>query len=60
MFEKKLERVEIVHILKNFLSFNPFFRMSAFECLTKCKVFDSVRDIKKEKALEKMKGSKQF
>ncbi len=32
----------------NFLSFNPFFRMTAFECLTQCKLFDSVRNKRKE------------
>ena len=38
---------ELVDVLQNFLSFNPFFRMTAFEAL-QSKVFDSVRSIKKE------------
>jgi hypothetical protein len=33
------------------LSFNPYFRMTALECLQECKIFDSVRDKKKEAGL---------
>ena len=33
------------------LSFNPYFRMTALECLQDCKIFDSVRDKKKEAGL---------
>tara|TARA_B110000305_G_C19330602_1_gene583780 strand:- start:598 stop:849 length:252 start_codon:yes stop_codon:yes gene_type:complete len=49
-FKKDLtyETSEIGDILLNFLSFNPYFRFSAFECLTSCKLFDHVRDPKKE------------
>lgn len=47
---------EIVEIMLNFLSFNPFFRMTAFECLTQCKIFDSVRSRKKEAYLKRMMG----
>ena len=38
------------------LKFNPFFRMTSYECLTKCKVFDSVRDHKKEKYLKMLEN----
>ena len=49
-FKKDLtfETSEIGDILLNFLSFNPYFRLSAFECLISCKLFDNVRDPKKE------------
>ena len=33
------------------LSFNPYYRMTALECLQECKIFDSVRDKKKEAGL---------
>ena len=33
------------------LSFNPYFRMTALECLQECKIFDGVRDKKKEAGL---------
>ena len=46
---------EIIEILQNLLNFNPFLRMTAYECLTECKIFDEVRDRKKEKALFKMR-----
>jgi hypothetical protein len=45
---------EVCDIMLNFLSFNPFFRMTAFECLTQCKIFDSVRNKKKEVFLRRM------
>ena len=41
---------EIIDLMQNLLNFNPFFRMSAYEAL-KCKIFDSVRDVKKEKVI---------
>ncbi len=34
------ENKEICDIMVNFLSLNPFFRMTAYECLTQCKVFN--------------------
>ena len=37
------------------LSFNPYFRMTALECLQECKIFDSVRDKKKEAGLMVLK-----
>ena len=40
----------IVDLMHNFLSFNPFFRMTALEAI-KLKVFDPVRNPKKEKLL---------
>jgi hypothetical protein len=40
----------------NLLSFNPFFRLTAFECLTQCKIFDEVRDAKKEAGLRFMRS----
>ena len=45
---------ELADILMNFLKFNPFYRMTSYECLTKCKIFDSVRDLKKEKYLKSL------
>jgi hypothetical protein len=45
---------QIIDIALDFLQFNPFFRMSSFECLTNCRVFDSVRDMKKEDYLRKL------
>jgi hypothetical protein len=39
--------------MKNLLKFNPYFRMTAFECI-QSKVFDPVRDINKEKILSYM------
>lgn len=36
----------------NFLNLNPYFRLTAYECLINCKVFDSVRDKKKEAILD--------
>lgn len=35
---------EIIEIMKSLLKFNPFFRMTAYECL-KSKSFDPVRDL---------------
>ena len=43
--------------MKNLLSFNPFFRMTAFECLN-LNVFDPVRDAKKESVLKKLRDAK--
>lgn len=48
------KNTEICDIMMNFLSFNPFLRMTAFECLTQCKIFDSVRNRKKEAFLLRM------
>jgi hypothetical protein len=48
----------MVDIQRNFLSFNPFLRMTAYECLTECKIFDQVRNKKKEMALFKMRQQK--
>ena len=45
------ENRDLVKILFNMLSFNPYFRMTALECLQECKIFDSVRDKKKEAGL---------
>ena len=39
------------------LSFNPYFRMTAFECL-KHKIFDPVRNPKKEQMIEEIRNSK--
>jgi hypothetical protein len=43
--------LEIADILLNFLKLNPYYRMTSFEALSKCKIFDSVRDLKKEQLL---------
>ena len=45
---------EIIDIAMDFLQLNPFFRMTSYECLTSCNVFDSVRDAKKEEYLKKL------
>jgi hypothetical protein len=45
---------QIIDIALDFLQFNPFFRMSSFECLLNCRVFDTVRDMKKEDYLRKL------
>lgn len=42
---------EIADIMINFLKFNPFYRMTSFECLSNCRIFDSVRDPRKENLL---------
>lgn len=39
--------------MKNLLKFNPYFRMTAYECI-QSKVFDPVRDLTKEKILNHM------
>ena len=36
------------------ISFTPYFRMTAFECITECKLFDGIRDKKKEMGLKEM------
>ena len=40
-----------IDFLNKILVFNPYFRMTALECLQECKLFDSVRDKKKEAGL---------
>uniref|UniRef100_A0A7S3IS19 Uncharacterized protein n=1 Tax=Strombidium inclinatum TaxID=197538 RepID=A0A7S3IS19_9SPIT len=45
---------DIAELMLNFLSFNPFFRMTSFESLSQCRLFDSVRDKKKEQFLQRM------
>jgi uncharacterized FlaG/YvyC family protein len=35
---------ELIYVLQNMLSFNPYFRMTAFEYVVECQIFDSVRD----------------
>ena len=45
---------EIVEIMKNCLQLNPFMRMTAYECLTKSRVFDDVRIRQKESFLKKL------
>ena len=47
---KSRHNYEIIEIMKSLLKFNPYFRMTAFECL-QSKVFDQVRDPAKEKIL---------
>jgi len=49
------ENRDLVKVLINLLSFNPYFRMTALECLQECKLFDSVRDKKKEAGLMMLK-----
>lgn len=44
---------EIIEIMKSLLKFNPYFRMTAYECI-QSKVFDPVRDAGKEKILAHM------
>ena len=39
--------------MQNFLSFNPFYRMTAYDAL-RSKVFDSVRSSKKEQIIEQI------
>lgn len=39
------------------LSFNPYFRMTAFEFVVECKIFDSVRDKKLESGLLNMRNA---
>lgn len=41
---------ELVDLMYNLLSFNPYFRMTAREVIT-LQVFDEVRDVNKEKFL---------
>ena len=58
MREKLPERYkELVDILQNMMSFNPFFRMTALESL-QCKVFDPVRDPKREKIIKELNKQK--
>ena len=47
---------EIKLIAMNFLQLNPYFRLTSYEALSKCRVFDSVRDPKKEFILKGMGG----
>jgi hypothetical protein len=44
---------EIIEMMKSLLKFNPYYRMTAFECM-QSKVFDAVRDENKEKILSYM------
>jgi len=48
--------LELKNIAINFLQLNPYFRLTAFEALTQCKIFDGVRDLRKENILRKMGG----
>jgi hypothetical protein len=50
----KIEEMKMIAM--NFLQLNPYFRLTAYECLSRCKIFDSVRDLKKEKLLKGMGG----
>jgi serine/threonine protein kinase len=43
----------LVEVMQNLLSFNPYYRMTAYEAL-QSKVFDSVRNTKKEEIIEKI------
>lgn len=45
---------EMCEIMKNFLQLNPFMRMTAFECIMKCRIFDDVRVRSKENFLKKL------
>ena len=47
---------EMKLIAMNFLQLNPYFRLTAFECLTQCKIFDPIRDSRKESILRNMGG----
>ena len=43
-------------IMMNYLNLNPYFRLTAYESILKCKLFDSVRgDRKKEIFLQALK-----
>ena len=55
---KSRHNFEIIEIMKSMLKFNPYFRMTAFECLQQ-KVFDNVRDAAKEKILYYMNSENQ-
>ena len=59
-FREKLtdKNKQITNLLQNMLSFNPYFRMTAFECL-KHKIFDQVRDAKKEEIIQEIRNSKE-
>ena len=48
---------ELVEILESLLSLNPYFRMTASECLEK-KVFDTCRNPYKEEVLQEMKKAR--
>jgi hypothetical protein len=50
--------LEIQEIQINFLKLNPFFRMTSYESI-KLKIFDNVRDSKKEKTLKALLLMKQ-
>lgn len=47
---------QLCSIMKSMLQLNPYFRMSAYECLMSCKVFDAhkVRCMAKEGFLKKL------
>ena len=47
---------ELKNIAMNFLQINPYFRLTAYEALTECRIFDSVRDPRKEDILRRMGG----
>lgn len=53
-----VKRKELADLMQNLLSFNPFFRLTALECVLECPFFDEVRDAAKEKVLQKMKTFK--
>jgi hypothetical protein len=39
-------------IMLNFLNLNPYFRMTAYQCLKNCRIFDSIRNQKNEEVLD--------
>ena len=43
---------ELAEIMLNCLSLNPYYRLTAYDCLKNCKVFDSVRSEKKENIVD--------
>ena len=47
---------DMCELMMNYLNLNPYFRLTSYESVLNCKVFDSVRgDRKKEIFLEKLK-----
>ena len=54
---EKLE--EMTEIMKNFLQLNPYFRMTAYECIMKCSIFDGYRLPAIEKVLKKLYNMQQ-
>ena len=47
---------EVIDFMNKLLVFNPFFRMTALEAI-QCKVFDSVRNVKKESIIQQISKS---